>query len=296
VAKRSDDMSAPVLRRESLALVRARARAPKLVLFVFVAFFVALGLRSALAGPVPAPRVVRTTDPAAAAQVDVSGFAQAFARAFLSYDSSRPGLHQQQLVPYLAGLDDADAGFSVPNEGKRSVGWTAAVGAVPTDADTTLVTVAVAYDATAGLDYLAVPVTRLRSGELAVASFPALVGPPRLAGAYRPPEGDDVSDPQLADVVRRALGNYLAGEGQNLAADLDRGAQVTLPPRALVLEDVSSLTSPGPGLVAATVAVHDGQRLSYSLRYELAVVKRDRWFVRAINPAVPRSTTKGVVR
>src|SRR5690348_11884050 len=191
-------MTPAVVRRESLALVRARARAPKLVLFVFVAFFAALGLRAALAGPAPAARVVHATDPTAAAQVDVTGFALAFARAFLSYDSSRPELHQQALAPYLAGLDDSDAGFGVPNEGKRSVGWTAAVSAVPTDADTTLVTVAVAYDATPTLDYLAVPVTRLRSGELAVASFPALVGPPRLASAYRPPEGDDVSDSQLA--------------------------------------------------------------------------------------------------
>ena len=294
MAERAATRPRAVVRRESLALVRARARAPKAVLFVFVAFFVALGLRVALAGPPKAPPVPRQADPLVGAQVDATGFAQGFARAYLSYDSATPELHQQALAPYIAGLDDADAGFAVPDHGRRSVVWTGAVSALRSGPNTTLVTVAAAYDRSARLDYLAVPVTRLGSGPLAVASLPALVGPPPLAARYQAPQGDDVADAQLGAVVKRALSNYLAGARQNLAADLDRGVKLTLPPRPLALEDVSSLTWLRAGVVAATVAVRDAQHLSFSLRYGLAVVKRDRWFVRALNPAVP--TTKGVIR
>jgi Conjugative transposon protein TcpC len=296
VAERAATQPRPVVRRESLALVRARARAPKTVLFAFVAFFALLGLRVALAGPPKPPPAPRSADPLVGAQVDATGFAQGFARAYLTYDSAAPQLHEQALRPYIAGLDDPDAGFAVPNHGKRSVVWTAPVAAARTAPDTTLVTVAAAYDASARLDYLAVPVTRLPSGQLAVASLPGLVGAPPLAARYQAALGDDIADPQLADVVRRALSNYLAGARQNLAADLDRGAQVTVPPRPLALEDVSSLTWQRPGVVLATVAVRDAQRLSFSLRYGLAVVKRDRWFVRALNPAVPTTTTEGAIR
>jgi hypothetical protein len=283
------------VRRESLVLVRARARAPKVVLLVFVALFALLGLRVALAGPPKAPPLPHQVNPLAGAQIDATGFAEGFARAYLSFDSAAPELHQQALAPYISGLDDADAGFAVPNHGKRSVVWTAAVKAVQATPDTTLVTVAAAYDRGSRLDYLAVPVTRLRSGQLAVANLPGLVGPPPLASRYQAPLGVDVEDAQLSDVVKRSLSNYLAGARQNLAADLDRGAQVSLPPRPLRLEDVSSLTWLRPGVVVATVTARDAQRLSFSLRYELAVVKRDRWFVSALNPAV-RSTTEGVIR
>jgi hypothetical protein len=294
VAERLDTPPRPVVRRESLVLVRARARAPKVVLLVLVVFLALLGLRVVLAGPPKAPLAPHQVDPLVGAQVDATGFAQGFARAYLSFDSAAPQLHQQALEPYISGLDDADAGFAVPTHGKRSVAWTAAVKAVQATPDTTLVTVAAAYDGSPRLDYLAVPVTRLASGQLAVANLPGLVGPPPLASSYQAPLGDDVEDAQLADVVKRSLSNYLGGARQNLAADLDRGAQVSLPPRPLRLEDVSSLTWLRPGVVVATVTAQDRQRLSFSLRYELAVVKRDRWFVSALNPAVP--TTKGVIR
>jgi hypothetical protein len=294
VAERVDTSQRPIVRRESLALVRARARAPKVVLLVFVAFFVLLGLRVALAGPPKAAVLPHQLDPLVGAQVDATGFAQGFARAYLTYDSADPELHARALAPYIAGLEDPDAGFALPNHGKRSVVWTAAVRAVQATPDTTLVTVAAAYGSGARLDYLAVPVTRRSSGQLAVANLPGLVGPPPLASRYQGPLSDDVDDAQLSDVVRRSLSNYLAGARQNFAADLDRGAQVSLPPRPLRLEAVSSLTWLRPGVVVATVTAQDAQRLTFSLRYELAVVKRDRWFVGALNPAVP--TTKGVIR
>src|SRR5581483_9677194 len=102
----------------------------------------------------------RAADPLASAQVAVAGFGQGFARAYLSFDSAAPQRHQRALAPYIAGLDDTDAGFAVPEHGRRSVVWTAAVAAVRTAPDTTTVTVAAAYDTSARLDYLAVPVTR----------------------------------------------------------------------------------------------------------------------------------------
>ena len=154
-------------------------------------------------------------------------------------------------------------------------------------------TVAVAVAREGALRYLAVPVTRGRSGALAVDAYPSLVGGPRLASDVQAGSQDDVGDAALAAVVKRALGNYLAGAGANLAADLDRGVQLSAPAEPLTLQGVDSLTWAGPGRVDAQLVARAAGGATYTLRYEVGVVRRDRWFVRGLNPAVQATAEKG---
>jgi hypothetical protein len=78
-----------------------------------------------------------------------------------------------------------------------------------------------------------------------------------------------------------AVRNYLAGRRDDLLADLAPGAVVSLPERPLRLRSTDAITwARRPRLVAVEVEAPTGQRLT--LRYELAVARRDRWYVRAI--------------
>ena len=103
--------------------------------------------------------------------------------------------------------------------------------------------------------------------------------------------GDDVDDRALATVTRRVLGNYLAGDTDNLRADLAPGARLTPPAEHLDLDDVVSLQWAGRARdrVSAVVVARDPSAdVAYTLRYELRVAKRDRWYVAEINPPMAR--------
>jgi hypothetical protein len=140
--------------------------------------------------------------------------------------------------------------------------------------------------------YLAVPVRRDDRGFLYVPAFPALVGAPATTTRAAAVDEPELIDGQLRSVVSRALANYLARESRNLRADLDRAAVVTLPPRALRLISVDRLTRARPGWVAAEVSVTDPEGVELTLRYELELVRRDRWYVRAIGPNPTRRSSR----
>jgi Conjugative transposon protein TcpC len=279
---------------EPVALVRWRARAPRLAFTAITALFALIGFRAVLAGPPHATRL-RHTASEASNFADVEGFAQAFARAWLSYDPANPDAHAQALTHFLGSDIDADAGLAPRGIRPTRVIWTAVTSDVATRADTRLVTVAAALDEPSPLRYVAVPVTRDHGG-LVVDGYPSLVGPPRLARDHRAPEQNDVTDGALSVVVRRALTNYLRGSTQDLAADLDRSVQLSPPTERLALESVDSLTWAAPGVVDAQVVARGEERTTYTLRYELAVVRRDRWYVRSLNPAVGNAAEKGVTK
>ena len=209
----------------------------------------------------------------------VEAFAQGFARAYLTVDPARPEARERTLSAYLADPLEPDAGLAPGRAAQRVLSTT--VAGERRERQRTLVTVAAETDR--GLLHLAVPVTRDPRGFLAVASYPALVGPPPLARDLRSPDEDDVEDPALRAVAERAVRNYLAGRRDDLLADLAPGAVVSLPERPLRLRATDAITWARPRrLVAVAVEATDrtGQRLT--LRYELAVARRDRWYVRAI--------------
>ncbi|HWT92074.1 MAG TPA: hypothetical protein VN238_03690, partial [Solirubrobacteraceae bacterium] len=100
-------------------------------------------------------------------------------------------------------------------------------------------------------------------------------------------------DPQLAAVVRRALTNYLSGQAENLRADLAPDADLPAPSRPLRVTGDPRVEHAGRGRVSAEVVAEDRRGAVYTLRYELAVVRRDRWYVADLlsSPERPREAS-----
>jgi hypothetical protein len=231
-----------------------------------------------------APRAVSTVAPvppaSAARDITVQGFAQAFARAYLSWDARDPEQHQRQVTPFLSGSLDGDGGLQVPPRGRQQVLWSSVIQDQPDARRDHVVTVAA--QTTRQLVYLAVPVHRTERGFLVVREYPSLVGPPVSDPAVAPVEEPDVTDGALRAVAERAITNYLAGERTNLLADLDAGAIVSLPTASLDVRSVRAITQAARGRVAIELTAADATDTQWTLRYELAVVHRDRWYVRTI--------------
>jgi hypothetical protein len=257
--------------------VRGRIALARWLLGALACAGLAASGRMALAPPRPAA-VVRTVDvqggdPAAA------GFAELFARSYLTYDASRPWRHQAALAPFLGSSADPDAGLRLPVRGEATVLWTAVAGVAAH-----VYTVAAQMDSGA-LVYLDVDVARDPAGRLYVARYPAFVGPPSSRGADSlAGEGaPDVSDASLAAVVRRALTNYLSGSLTNLAADIAPGAAVAPPPNRLFADAFAALRRTGSASVLAVVSAHDASGAAYLLSYAVRVVRAaDRWEVAQI--------------
>jgi Conjugative transposon protein TcpC len=142
-----------------------------------------------------------------------------------------------------------------------------------------------------------VPIARDRAGGLVVYDLPSFAAAPARAVAG-PAEAEPLSGPQAAaivDVVSRFLRAYLAGD--------TGGLKYLVPPRVriaavagrfalvgLVSVAAAGPTSPGRRVVVATARVRDVEsRAVYAVRYRVGVVRRDRWYVAAINPPGARS-------
>lgn len=240
--------------------------------------------RFALAPPRPVQaRAGRTAPPP---DLAAQGYAQLFARRYLTWDASDPEAHQRALAPFLGVGMEAGAGLQPPPNGEEQVQWTAVVQERAAAPAVHVYTVAAQTD-TDGLVYLTVPIGRASGGALELAGYPAFVGAPASTpGAAASAGGSrEVSDPALRTVVERALRNYLAGAGAELAADLTGAARVSLPAQPLSLEAMQRLDwSPeGGGAVSATVQAQDARGARYTLAYTLDVVLlAGRWEVAAI--------------
>ena len=275
---------------------RLGARAPRLALIGVCGVLCLAGLRVVIAGPANA-ETASGPDATVVSQelTQVRGVAEAFTRAYFTWDHNHPDARAAALSPLVADAIAPDAGFSPPTETDQTVTWTATV-AERTDPDAKVryVTVAAATGRP-GLVYLEVPVRRDPQGRIAVTDFPAVVGgPPRLADGVRPgAAANGVSDAELAAVVRRAATNYLKGDAEDLRADLARGAVVSLPELRVNDAEPGALTwlDQPNGLVAVEVDLPNGGGGSLRLVYRLSVTRSDRWYVRAINTNSTTTTT-----
>jgi hypothetical protein len=213
------------------------------------------------------------------------GFATLFARAYLTWEAQSPEAREHALAPFVGSGMDADAGLQPPASGEQRVQWTQVVQQREPLPGEHVYTVAAQTD-TAGLVYLTVGVLHPPGGALALAGYPAFVGPPASGPAQTDAGGRlrEVSDPELSTVVERALRNYLAGSLSELAADLAAGARVSLPGMELALQSLQSLQwAPGGGAVLALVEAQDQRGAQYTLAYELDVVRaQGRWEISAI--------------
>jgi hypothetical protein len=267
--------------------IRLARGLPRYCFYALALWGVLASVRYAVAPPNPpraVPPPVREPDPGAEA------FATLFARRYLSWSAAQPQAYDESLVPFLGGGEgegegmSEGAGVALPARGAQEVQWVQVAQERAGPAGERVYTLA-CQTAPAGLVYLSVSVMRTPSGALALAGYPALVGPPASAAARDPAEAfPDVSQPALQTVVERALRNYLAGDSSELAADLAAGAQVSLPSPPLALRGLQRLKwIPGGGSVLALVQAADGRGVRYTLQYELDVEQAGgRWEVSAI--------------
>jgi hypothetical protein len=264
--------------------IRLGSELPRLLLLGVSLAGLMASARYAIAPPRPAAPAPARAAVGPSRDLAAEGFAQLFARRYLTWAAGDPEAHEQALAPYLGAGMEAGAGLQPPAGGEEQVQWTDVVQERTVAPAGRVYTVAAQTD-TAGLEYLAVSVTRARGGALELAGYPAFVGAPATGLAPAGGAPREVSDPALQTVVERALRNYLADSGAELEADLTSTARVSLPARALSLEAVQRLDwSPDGGeAVSATVQAQDARGARYTLAYELDVARvAGRWEVAAI--------------
>jgi hypothetical protein len=258
----------------SLNAVRWRARAPRLAFTTACAILSLIGLRVALAGP-SKPLAASTRSVAATSGVD--GFAEGFARAFLTVSPKGPGRRDRALKVYGYVAEDSAAGTVATR-----VAWTAVVASQARPGGGRVVTL-LADDGRREW-YLAVTVAIDRAGRRSIAVAPALVGPPATHRDAVAPAEAEVDDRGLRQVAERVVRHFLAGDHADLAADLARGAMVTTPPVATRLTSVDAITWVArPSRIAVALTAATPGHLRFSLRYELQVIRLGgRWLVREV--------------
>jgi hypothetical protein len=231
----------------------------------------------------PRGAAVSTVRPSqASADRGAEGYAVLFARRYLAWDAAEPQASDRRLAPMTGSAMALDAGLTLPAAGVQHVVWAEVVQQREPGPGAHVYTVAAQTDGT-GLVYLAVGVTRMADGSLALSGYPAFVGTPAERGAQLPHTGT-VDDAGLAAVIRRALRNYLGASPDELDADLTDGARVAVPAVALTLETMQSLGwSADRRSVLAVVQARDARGARYTLGYELDVADvNGRWEVSAV--------------
>lgn len=274
--------------RRSARTRRLSARSVRYLLLVAVAILALAGVRAILAPTEPvSPAPAATADPAA------ESYALRLARAYLSYDAARPRARERELAGLLPEELAPDAGFA-PRGGSRQVLWAEIAGSEPQAGGERSVVVAAMTDAAAEPLYLALRLRRTSAGALQLIDYPALVGAPTVAGGPLP-ERAELEDPELTEVARRVVTNYLAGEPANLRADLMPGATVSLPAvrlRVRELVEIAWAGEPERSAAAVTVEATGTDSAAYTLSYRLGIeIRRGRPLVSFIE-TVPTDSTR----
>jgi Conjugative transposon protein TcpC len=166
-------------------------------------------------------------------------------------------------------------------------------GAARLDARHALITVAatVTIGGDRAMRWLSVPIARDGGGGLVVDDLPSLAAVPRRASAG-PVQGDPIVGADagpISDVVTRFLRAYLVGDTGALSYLTAPGARFAASAGGLRLLEVTSVETVAPPsadrrLLLVTVRARDPVgRALYGLRYRVRLVRRDRWYVAAIN-------------
>jgi hypothetical protein len=264
---------------ESARRMRLRARLPRYGVFAMITLLALAGARTALFGAPPAK--IERFYQASSIDIGLEAFAQNYARAYLSWSPRDPSARQEALSQFNSTLA-GEPGFQ-PSRTGEEVTATEAVQDEASALGGQIVTVQATVNPGHRIEYLAVPVTREAGGALALSALPSFVGPPSVQATPAPHQLRAVENQELVTVVQRALTNYLAGDSTDLAADLAPGTQVTYPPNQLQVTGAPTQVSwTSPYGVLVTVQAQDQQGASYTLSYEIGVIKTERWFVNSI--------------
>jgi hypothetical protein len=156
-----------------------------------------------------------------------------------------------------------------------------------------LITVAATLvtDGQLGARRLTVPVARDAAGGLVVDDLPSFTAAPARAASEPTDAGPliGLDSRAITDVLTRFLRSYLAGDSGALAYLTVPGARIAAASGRLELLSLGPVTTTGGegrdgGLVLVTVHARDlGSRALYMLRYRVALVRRDRWYVAELN-------------
>jgi len=262
--------------------IRLARELPRYLLCALSVAGLAASARYAIAPPRMGAPVAPLREPAPRDQA-AEAYAVLFARRYLTWDAAVPQTSAEALAAFAGGAMEVDGGRQLPLSGRQGVDWAEVVQQRQTARGEHVYTVAAQTD-TAGLLYIAVSVTRVADGSLALSSYPAFVGAPAAAPAQLPPHRREVRDPALETVVERALRNYLMASRSELAADLSSDARVSLPTMALNLESLERVDwSPDGRSVVAVLRARDARGVQYTLAYEVDVVHvQGRWEVSAV--------------
>jgi Conjugative transposon protein TcpC len=244
------------------------------------------GLAASVRLTIAPPRPIRETSavsPSAVPDRAAEGYALLFTRRYLTWNAAEPQASVNALEPFVGGGMEAGAGLGLPATGEQRVEWAEVVQVREPIANEHVYTIAAQTDAE-GLLYLTIGVQRTASGVLALAGYPAFVGPPAAVAAPPASRLREVTDASLVTVVERALRNYLAKSSGELASDLTAGARVSLPTMALTLESIERMDwSADRSSVVAVLQARDGRGGQYTLTYELDVGRaQGRWEVSAV--------------
>jgi hypothetical protein len=272
---------APVtLTRRSIWRIRLARDASRYL--VSIAAIVGLAASTRFAVAPPAPRVVRDGGARPIQDRGAEGFAVLFARRYLTWSAAEPEANARALDSFAGDSMDGSLGLVLPQRGEQRVDWAEVVQERAPSAGTHVYTVAAQLDS-GSLVYLAVQVTRTPEGSIQLSSYPAFVGPP-ATGPGQIARLHEVGDPALTTVITRALRNYMAAAGGELAADLASWARVSIPTVALTLLTVRQIDwAPIGRSVLATVTAADARGGQYTLEYELDVAQQQgRWEVSAL--------------
>src|SRR5207237_9204088 len=128
------------------------------------------------------PRPKRSPPPPGPEPPDraAEGYAALFARRYLTWTGSEPLTSARALEPFAGAALEASGGLRLPASGEQRVEWVEVVQAREPLPGEHIYTLAAQTD-TAGLLYLTVSVRRQADGSLALADYPAFVGPPAYA-------------------------------------------------------------------------------------------------------------------
>jgi hypothetical protein len=267
-------------------------------LWLLVVVLLLRGLASVLESREPTPAVqAPRAAPASWPDDDARAFAADFARAYLSYTPRQPDASARAVqafaAPELASSIAPVYGGRAP---AQAVGSVLVARTARLDARHALVTVAASVEGAPGTRYLTVPVARDEAGGLVVSDLPSFAAGPARASLEQPAtEPLPVSErAAITPVVSRFLRAYLAGDASGLEYLVPAGVRIDAPAHGQELVDIGELAAAGPGsgrerLVLAAVRARDAVSGGvFSLRYRLRLVRRDRWYVAAVNNASRR--------
>jgi hypothetical protein len=278
----------PVIRTAG-GLVKRLGRA---LLWLLVMVLLLRGLASVLeprepARPVQAPRPAPTWP-----DDEARAFAADFARAYLSVSPNHADASARAVRafagPELAATIAPVYGERAPRQAVTSV---MVARTARLDARHALVTMAATVEGAPGTRYLTVPVARDGTGGLVVSDLPSFAGGPART-SLEPTSSEPLAVSErvaITPVVSRFLRAYLAGDASGLEYLVPAGVRIDAPAHGLQLVDVGELVLAGPGsgrerLVLAAVRARDAVSGGvFSLRYRLRLVRRDRWYVAAVN-------------